>query len=136
MTVDITNLHKASAQDVFDTISTHLLKQGKKASYKNTHGTDICCYRQKVGDEILRCAAGCLIPDSLYNPEVEGWSWSTYKDSKPSDICELLKIPHHKELIRRLQVVHDSHPVKNWPDELANLAKEFCLSFNKPSEVN
>ena len=54
MKVTINNLNKATALDVFNTISRHLLTQGKKSK----DGT-MCVYHAKDGS---KCAAGCLIP--------------------------------------------------------------------------
>lgn len=51
-------------QQIFDTVATHLLKQGEAAT---SHGR--CRYRTESG---LMCAVGCLIPDEKYTPKIEG----------------------------------------------------------------
>ena len=52
-------------QEVFDKIYLHLIEQGRKSV--NSDGR--CQYRYPDGD---KCAIGCLIPDELYTPELEG----------------------------------------------------------------
>ena len=51
-------------QEIFDTVATHLFTQGRRAF----DGVG-CVYRTPEG---LSCAVGCLIPDDLYAPEMEG----------------------------------------------------------------
>lgn len=51
-------------QPVFDRILAHLRKQGHAAT---TLGS--CVYRATNGD---KCAVGCLIPEHLYHPGMEG----------------------------------------------------------------
>lgn len=52
-------------QEVFDKVLNHLLKQGRKSVDSDGR----CLYRAPNGD---KCAIGCLIPDELYTPELEG----------------------------------------------------------------
>jgi len=73
-----------------------------------------------------RCAIGCLIPDNLYEKEMEG--------NAVYDL--LLNFPKVKEffdgvssnLLDALQSVHDSELVKNWPRELEVVAKAYGLN--------
>lgn len=54
-------------QDIFNKVATHLIEQGKPAATE----LGICKYRTNTG---LRCAAGCLIPDELYDNKIENHS--------------------------------------------------------------
>jgi hypothetical protein len=77
-------------QEAFDKVVKHLLKQGEPA-----FDGDICCYRT---DDGKKCAAGCLIPDELYDPAWEGKAAFT--------------LPQHlfgqaSEIVDALQAVHD-----------------------------
>lgn len=56
-------------QETFDRVAKHLLKQNKKS----VNGTQ-CMYRSSDG---LQCALGCLIPDELYVPSLEGTTLRT-----------------------------------------------------------
>ena len=52
-------------QEIFDKIYLHLIEQGRKSIDSDGQ----CMYRSPDGD---KCAIGCLIPDELYTPELEG----------------------------------------------------------------
>ena len=56
-----------TAQEIFDTVATHLFTQGRQARLSNT----TCAYRS---DDGLKCAIGALIPDDMYRSEMEGGS--------------------------------------------------------------
>ena len=73
-----------------------------------------------------RCAIGCLIPDNLYEKEMEG-----------NAVDDLLRnFPKVKkffdgvssDLLAALQIVHDNELVKNWPRELEVVAKSYGLT--------
>ncbi len=56
-------------QEVFDKVSKHLLTQKERAViYKNGVRFFKCVYKAPNG---FKCAIGCLIPDELYDPEIE-----------------------------------------------------------------
>ena len=57
--ITLKTLPQATAQEVFDQITQHLLQQGKAA--KSVTGA--CRYRIETAEGILKCAAGCLIAD-------------------------------------------------------------------------
>ena len=52
-------------QEIFDTVAAHLIKQKRRSADK--HG----CWVYH-GVDNLKCAVGCLIPDEIYTPEMEG----------------------------------------------------------------
>lgn len=53
-------------QEIFDKVVRHLIAQGEQAV---DPATGRCQYRAPGG---LKCAIGCLIPDELYEPEMDG----------------------------------------------------------------
>lgn len=57
-------------QQIFTKVKAHLLQQGKQ-SMRQTKPVQICAYR---GDEGLKCAIGCLIPDNEYSSCIEGYA--------------------------------------------------------------
>ena len=54
--------------EIFEEVKVHLLSQGVRS-----YAEGACYYRHPQQD--LQCAAGCLIPDGMYEPEMEGLSW-------------------------------------------------------------
>jgi hypothetical protein len=88
------------AQEVFDTVVTHLRNQ--KVKSMNDEGE--CLYRGPNG---LMCAVGCLIPDDQYDPNME---------NNPIDVLlntDLLQgdlrktLTRFKSLLNKLQILHD-----------------------------
>ena len=120
--ITLKTLPQATAQEVFDQITQHLLQQGKAA--KSTTGD--CRYRVEVQGEILRCAAGCLIADNEYAEDsLEGRSWGLLVSNRT--------IPKkHCELIKSLQNVHDTCSVREWPKQFERLARCYKLQYNPP----
>lgn len=119
--ITLKTLPQATAQEVFDQVTQHLLRQGKAAK----SATGACCYRVEVQGEVLKCAAGCLIADDEYNSKFEGDTWGT--------LVRLHVITgYHEELITSLQKVHDTCLVNEWPERLRQLAGDYNLQYNPP----
>lgn len=129
--VTLATLPDATEQEVFDQVARHLLTQ-QKVSYSPSH--DMCAYRSPFG----ACAAGCLIADDEYTPEMEGKAWD--------QLVMGCNVPHkHTELISTLQAVHDeSHDlmdqapnnvVSEWRHRLEEVAEEFQLSTDVLEEI-
>ncbi len=102
--------------EIFTTVATHLIKQNAKASpVENDQG---CAYRGVNG---TMCAVGCLIPDEMYDPLMEGkivqaLLGNQYKGYKVPDYFE-----EHQELLGDLQFVHDCMNVGDWKIGLARV---------------
>jgi hypothetical protein len=113
--ITLATLPQATAQQVYDQVKAHLLKQGKKST--NPIVLMECLYRAPGG---LKCAAGCLISDEEYNPQMEGRPWRSLITIKltPSD---------HELLITELQYVHDDHDPEEWAQQLKDLANRHNL---------
>lgn len=56
--------------EIFEKVKTHLLSQ----KLRSTNAAGVCMYR---GDGGRMCAAGCLIKDEFYKPELENISASS-----------------------------------------------------------
>lgn len=93
-----------NAQEIFDTVVTHLYTQGKQA----VDGENGCRYRTASG---LKCAVGCLIPDDQYHPSMEGTPVDLLGLLLPAYLCS------HVNLLDALQTVHDT--TSRWEDEVA-----------------
>jgi hypothetical protein len=121
--VSVKNLKDVTAQQVFNFVAAHLLVQREKAGRvypvsENSKGFK-CLYLAPNGNT---CAAGCLIPKELYNPEFEGKGWT-------GPAGELRVYSFHRDLINFLQDVHDGKDVNQWRKALYYLAKDKKLSW-------
>jgi len=132
---------QTTPQQLFDYITAFLIKQGGP-SFRDDEG-DEPAYRGRGG---RMCAIGCIIPDALYTPNLEG---RTLDAICAPALPHLLREPLTKEqkvffrelnkflpLLRELQESHDSIQyekggiarlvIKVFP----SIAEEFGLTFN------
>jgi len=123
--ITLATLEQATEQEVFDHIAKHLLTQRKQATSKRG-----CSYRTPEG---LTCAAGCLISEKEYHqlaskdsPMFEGEDWHGVVESN-EEVTNA-----HEKLIKRFQLIHDSHDVGFWEKSIKTLAEEYNLTFNPP----
>lgn len=107
----VKNLHKKTAQEVFDFVTNHLIEQGQRS------GSAICLYRNGA----FSCAAGCLIPDDLYSKKLEGLDWNS--------VSKILNMTVHRDLISALQEIHDNAEACVWVKHFKKLAKRLKLKF-------
>lgn len=111
-------------QETFDMVVAHLRKQGVPA----VDGY-VCKYRTPDG---LKCAAGCLIPDGMYDESIE-----LCRADDPA-VASLLKAAGHDvDLVWLLQRAHDSWARYNadiWRS-LSRVALEHNLQYALPPEA-
>lgn len=116
-----------SLQNTFDKVVAHLRQQNCRAMDEILG----CRYR---GENNTKCAAGCLIPDELYQPEMEGEGFSG-----TGDMCLAQRILHKlgydTYFVKELQSIHDRHPVKDWETQFEKLAQKYSLKY-QPLEVS
>jgi hypothetical protein len=99
-----------TSQQLFDKVATHLFTQGRpaKKSYNNS-ATPACAYR---GNDGTKCAAGCVMPDEAYTPDVEGASINTFKEHGrlEGQFGEFFPEvdPKDMDLLGSLQIAHDN----------------------------
>ncbi len=67
MIVTLATLSDCTAQQVFNHVARHLLKQNKRSIDKHPDHSDLCRYRNGEG---LSCSAGSLMSDDEYKPEL------------------------------------------------------------------
>ena len=90
-------------QETFDTVVRFLRTQGR-GSFKphpKYKGMKFCMFRSPDG---CKCAAGCLIPDELYDESMEG-NGSLMFPGAGRDI--IVREGHDLDLVTRLQHAHD-----------------------------
>lgn len=117
--ITLKTLHKATAQEVFDQVARHLLKQNEKCIIVSSNGDESCRYRH--GDK--KCAAGCFISEDEYKAEFETHRWKRLVEWG-------YVTSEHDDLICRLQDIHDFFSVYMWDAQLKNLAEEKNLSYD------
>ena len=120
--ISLHTLHKATAQDVFDQVASHLLSQKIKSRDEDLN----CSYRGRSGTS---CAAGCLISDSEYDADMEGAPWLT--------LVHINRVPDaHMSLIAELQWTHDNTPLGMWKLRLEQVAKNRGLATTVLDKYN
>lgn len=107
-----------TAQEIFTTVVTHLRGQGTKAQTPQLG----CVYR---GPHNTKCAVGCLIPDALYTPNMEGTVVGCLPDKFPA----LGFLSEHLDLLHDLQVMHDDSNVEEWECRLESIANAYTLEL-------
>lgn len=118
-------------QAIFNTVKAHLLAQGRKAEREGYDGYPGCVYRADNGD---KCAVGCLIPDDLYSPKMEGTK-ARQLIAENEALARHLGISKEedggypeREFIQSLQHIHDNRDPSNWSAALDTFAVEHELS--------
>lgn len=105
-------------QDIFNTVATHLLTQNRRAMGPTSDSAMYACvYR---GPDGLKCAAGVLIKDEHYKPELENNNVHSeiVKEALTASLGEGLEFG----FINALQIVHDSYNPCDWPVQLQEFA--------------
>ena len=116
-------------QETFNTVVSHLRKQGKKAlSLKD----GACRYRLETEDGVLQCAAGCLIPSNKYSESFEGTILFNCRDELSLVGKCIQELGHNPTLVRVLQTCHDEVPVDLWENRFKEIAKVFNLTYYLP----
>ncbi len=141
--------------ELYTRVTTHLITQGRRswgllpdeATARTGEDSTGCLYR---GPDGTMCAIGCLIPDRLYMPSLERLSLADLTTASQWNpvwgILVAAGIPREPEvadLLGRLQEIHDSVPVEDWPTQLAALAEEeafpipevLAAALNDPSWI-
>lgn len=110
--ITLETLPQATAQEVFNQVSKHLLTQNAPSVLSNGS----CAYRGEGG---LKCAAGCLISDDEHDEKFEQRGWG--------NLVDMGQVPkEHEDLIQELQMVHDSYE----PDDYASVLQRVAMKFN------
>lgn len=97
-----------NTQEAFNRAVAGVIKQGRPS----VDAAGRCLYR---GPDGLRCAVGWLIPDELYEPEMEGvnTNWLRVMWPRAMSACD------NRFLVRELQEAHD------WASMRGDFLREF-----------
>lgn len=110
-------------QEIFNKVYLGLKSQGFQQSWDSS--LELCAYR---GDDGLKCAAGWLIPDELYNPEFEGSAVSQLV--KRSGKADPSKLFDDTAFVSQLQAIHDCFK-NSMQERLEKFAEENGLEVPK-----
>lgn len=101
-------------QKTFNKAVTTLLRQNKKSIDENSN---TCLYRGPNG---TRCGAGALIPNRLYNKNMEGTICCF-----PNPVAQIIEnLGYDTCLARKIQQIHDNYSVHQWKIKFRELAEE------------
>lgn len=114
--------YKNTNQEIFDKVAIHLLTQNQKSMMLDIDSDQICVYKNPEG---LKCAAGILIPDEIYEPEMDKYKF-TWDDLINN--YKVLQDVGDPEFILVLQRIHDMSEVEHWREHLTELAKDYNLN--------
>ena len=119
-------------QKVFNEVSAHLLQQKKRCVDALTGE---CLYR---GSDGTKCAVGCLIPDELYDKELENSSIrSILNETQTSDRKQKISAHFTKtygdvplDFYSRLQAIHDRTSSCDWRLRLQGFGTHWNLDVS------
>jgi len=110
-----------TAQDIFDTVATHLLTQGAKA-LSSDEGR--CVYKAPDG---LQCAVGCLIKDEHYSEYFEDLGADNFRVLESLELSGVGTLGN-LDLLGSLQNIHDTCQPDLWYKSLGLLADDQGLN--------
>jgi hypothetical protein len=140
-----------TAQQIFDRVLTHLRTQGQAARHVYDGGTS-CRYRlEQDNGPTLSCAVGCLIPDDVFEPGIEGSSIGAilslaedYEkagglDNMPAHKWLYENVREHLHLLQDLQRAHDGHmkgetAMLRWECQMRAIAAYRNLTYTEPTQ--
>lgn len=121
-------------QAAFDTVLQHMRKQRNPA----VNSEDVCRYRGEGNEQgPSMCAAGCLIPDIRYRPQMEGQRITTVRDN--FDLDNLFK--NIERLVSSMQDAHDQPAqeglrgeewLAEFESRMACVAAAYFLAYTPP----
>lgn len=117
---------KIVEQMIFDKVCDHLAEQGRPSQRQLYLIPGICAYRGTGGRS---CSVGCIMPDEIYNPMLEGL---------PADeVCERLGwLTGYSGLLLGLQKCHDmAFQSKHLRQLLESVALEFGLDTHSVHQI-
>src|SRR5690348_4139130 len=125
-------------QEIFDKVGVHLLTQNEQAMARDEDGERNCAYRAEGDRGMLKCAVGCLIPDELYTPVIEGFGVMPEMGSSNNSVAESRRLysileqleldePPQLRLLEQLQKLHDDFMPHQWRGALKDVAFNWRL---------
>lgn len=121
---------KLTPQQALEISAAHMLTQREKSTHERETLVGIeddgYWYRNNTG---LCCAIGALIPEGVYDPEMEGDDIGDILRAYPQKLSHL--DGSDVELYLALQDCHDWSAVNEWPVKLREIADAFKLRWTE-----
>jgi len=116
------------AQEIFDTVATHLFTQGRRAITIDEQ----CAYKTNDG---LKCAVGCLIPDDMYSSKMENTDVVTLLAFQSDYGYTIPKyFARNQDMLSQLQTIHDDEyswlSTEDMKDALKKVARNHHLKMS------
>lgn len=109
-------------QQIFEIVSKHLLTQNQRSTGALRNSPfEGCAYRGRNG---LKCAVGCLIPDELYNPNIEDITIDGLLENDDNTNLKELFYAVEYRFLTELQTIHDRVDPNKWECSLRKLVTQ------------
>jgi hypothetical protein len=123
-------------EKLFRISADHLISQGKKSIRIDSRNKERCAYR---GVDGTKCAIGVLIDDEHYEPYMEYISVESEGENGLA-IRDAIGDTHDDfdfniSMLVRLQRIHDTKDVSDWPNALIDLANKYRINWT-PAKSN
>lgn len=109
-------------QEVFTKVVMHLREQKVQSGEMDEDGLWVCKYR---GPNNTKCAAGCLIADEHYDNAME--NRDCFVDSIERALVASGVSKSDMQLVRELQILHDTREPESWKTAFIKMADHFGL---------
>lgn len=121
-------------QEIYDTVCKGLAEQGGPSIRCNESGMRTACLYRGPGGR--KCAAGLLIPDDLYRPDMDTATYTSFRRvvERYPELRELIGVDNLK-LVQSLQDAHDERSVPSPsmtlmdPEEIVNALHQVALRY-------
>lgn len=118
-------------QECYDHICAHLAKQKRPAMAKGK-----CVYRTPDGKKA--CVVGCLVPDNLYDPAMEGRQVSPIPQHTSQAVMKVVEAIRPNDIdqfgwatfLMRAQGLHDNHKYEANEDWLKKALMKLAIDNN------
>ena len=111
-----------TSQQVFNHVVKHLREQGAKCMVSRN-----CRYRDWESGRA--CAVGCLIPEEVYQDDMEHCGVDVLVEYADIDPRLRSVLEQHVNLLRDLQKIHDEDLVDDWEESFAVVAEKYNLEM-------
>jgi hypothetical protein len=128
-------MKEMNRQEVFDSVSRHLIEQGCKSVSPDDMeiGSYTCMYR---GEQGTKCAIGALIKDEYYCTTFEGNSLSEESILKAIEkSLDVVLKNKDKDFLRALQNAHDSSFDEGFREEITDRLKTVARNYELNTKV-
>lgn len=115
----VTKDTKLTNQSAYELAGIHLLEQGYRSFDLNASR---CTYRNPDG---AKCAVGALIPDELYDSQIEEHTIITVMHENREISLFFLHVD--LMLLSSLQITHDNYLPNQWKEQLIAVGQQYNL---------